>query len=44
MSNAAGKYTIELFRPRGEGAGIDAVLDRHDYLSIVRAIYRGCVE
>jgi len=42
--SASGKYTIELFRPGGEGAGIEQILDAHDILSVARAIYRGRVE
>ena len=38
-----GKYSIELFKPDGEGAGLDEILDRHDNLTIARAIYRGRV-
>jgi hypothetical protein len=44
MSTATGKYSIELCRSGGEGAGVEAILDRHDDLSIARAIYRGRVE
>jgi len=44
MSTAGGKYTIELFRPGGEGAGREQILDAHDTLSVARAIYRGRVE
>jgi hypothetical protein len=39
-----GKYSIELFKPGGEGAGLDEVLHRHDNLSVAHAIYRACVE
>jgi hypothetical protein len=38
-----GKYSIELFKPGGEGAGMKEILDRHDNLTIARAIYRGRV-
>ena len=44
MSTPDGKYTIELSRRGGEGAVIEAILDRRDDLSIARAIYRGRVE
>jgi hypothetical protein len=44
MNTTNGKYTIELFRPGGEGAGVEAILDSHDILSVARAIYRGRVE
>lgn len=36
-----GKYSIELFKPGGEGAGLEEILDRHDNLTVARAIYRG---
>ena len=39
-----GKYSIELFKPGGEGAGLDKVLHRQDNLSVAHAIYRACVE
>jgi len=39
-----GKYSIELCRRGGEGAGIEEVLDRHDSSTVARAIYRGRVE
>jgi hypothetical protein len=29
-----GKYSIELFKPGGEGAGLEEILDRHDSLTI----------
>jgi hypothetical protein len=32
-----GKYSIELFRDGGEGAGIEGVLARHDSLATARA-------
>ena len=35
-----GKYTIELFKPRGEGAGRECVLDSDDRLDHARALYR----
>jgi hypothetical protein len=38
-----GKYSIELFKPGGEGAGLEEIPDRHDNLTIARAIYRGRV-
>jgi hypothetical protein len=34
------KYYIELFKPAGEGAGLEEVLHQHDNLSVARAIYR----
>ena len=39
-----GKYSVELFREGGAGAGIERILDRHDSLSVARALYRGRVE
>ncbi len=39
-----GKYSIELFKPGGEGAGVEEILHRHDNLSVARSIYRACVE
>ena len=39
-----GKYTIELFKKGGEGAGLEEILDQHDDLTIARAIYRGRAE
>jgi hypothetical protein len=44
MSAADGKYSIELFLPGLEGAGIDEILDRHDNLTIASAIYGDRVE
>ncbi len=38
-----GKYSIELFRDGGEGAGIEAVLVRHDSLSTARALYKAAI-
>ena len=35
-----GKYSIELFRDGGEGAGIEKILVRHDSLTISRALYK----
>jgi hypothetical protein len=34
-----GRYTIELFKSGGEGAGIEAVIDSDDLLHIARALY-----
>ena len=39
----AGKYTIELFKPGGEGKGIEAVLDSDDRLDQARALYRRAI-
>ena len=35
-----GKYSIELFRDGGEGAGIEKILARHDTLTVARALYK----
>jgi hypothetical protein len=35
-----GKYSVDLFRDGGEGAGIEATLARHDDLATARALYR----
>jgi len=35
-----GKYSIELFRDGGEGAGIEKILVRHDSLTVARALYK----
>ena len=35
-----GKYSIELFRDAGEGAGIEKILVRHDSLTVARALYK----
>lgn len=35
-----GKYSIELFREGGEGAGVDQVLARYENLTIARACFR----
>jgi hypothetical protein len=38
-----GKYSVELFKEGGEGAGMEEIVDRHDNLTVARAIYRGRV-
>jgi hypothetical protein len=38
-----GKYSVELFKEGGEGAGQEEIVDRHDNLIVARAIYRGRV-
>jgi hypothetical protein len=38
-----GKYTIELFRSGGEGAGVDQILMGHDDLTIARKLYKQMV-
>ena len=42
MPTDIARYSIELFKLGGEGAGI--ILDRHADLQIARSIYRTCVE
>jgi len=39
-----GKYSIELFREGGEGAGVEQVLNRYDNLSIARAVFKAKIE
>jgi hypothetical protein len=36
----SGKFTIELFKRGGEGAGLECVLDSDDVLDAARALYR----
>ena len=43
VSVTEGKYSVELFKDGGEGAGQEEIIDRHDNLTVARAIYRGCV-
>ncbi len=38
-----GKYSVELFKEGGEGAGQEEIIDRHNNLIVARAIYRGRV-
>jgi hypothetical protein len=38
-----GKYSVELFKEGGEAAGQEEIIDRHDNLTVARAIYRGRV-
>jgi hypothetical protein len=35
--------TGAFFKQGGEGTGMDEIVDRHDNLTVVRAIYRGRV-
>ena len=44
MPTDIAKYSIELFKPGGEGAGIEEILNRHADLKTARSIYRKCVE
>jgi hypothetical protein len=41
VSETEGKYSVELFKEGGEGAGQEEIIDRHDNLTVARAIYRG---
>jgi hypothetical protein len=43
MHGARGQILNQLFKPDGEGDGLEQILDRHDSLTIARAIYRGRV-
>jgi hypothetical protein len=43
VSETEGKYSVELFKEGGEGAGQEEIIDRHDNLTVARAIYRGRV-
>ena len=38
------KILDQLFKPGGEGAGIEEILDRHADLKVARSIYRTRVE
>jgi len=40
INSMDGKYTIELCRPGGEGAGIERVFERQDDLALARKLYR----
>ena len=44
MPTDIGKYSIELFKLGGEGAGIEEILDWRADLKVVRSIFRTCVE
>jgi hypothetical protein len=44
MPTDIAKYSIELFKPGGEGAGIEEILDQHADLKTARSIYRTCIE
>jgi len=39
-----GRYSIELFREGGEGAGVERVLVQHHSLAISRALYRAAIK
>jgi hypothetical protein len=38
-----GRYSVELFREGTGGPGREEIIDRHDNLTVARAIYRGRV-
>ena len=44
MPTNIAKYSVELFKPGGEGAGIEEILDRHADFKVARSIYRASVE
>ena len=44
MPTDIAKYSIELFKPGGEGAGIEEILNRHADLKVARSIFQTCVE
>jgi hypothetical protein len=44
MPTDVARYSIELFKLGGEGAGIEEILDRHANLETARSIYRTRVE
>jgi hypothetical protein len=44
MPTDIARYSIELFKLGGEGAGIEEILDRHADLESARSIYRTRVE
>jgi hypothetical protein len=43
LSNTQGKYSVELLKEGADGAGQEEIVDRHDNLTVARAIYRGRV-
>ena len=43
VSKAKGKYSVELFREGSHDTGQEEIVDRHDNLTVARAIYRGRV-
>jgi hypothetical protein len=43
VSKAKGKYSVELVREGAHDAGHEEIFDRHDNLTVARAIYRGRV-
>ena len=44
MPTDIAKYSIELFKPGGEVAGIEEILNRHADLKVARSIFQTCVE
>ena len=43
MSETEGKFSVELFKEGGEGAGQEEIIDRHDNLTVARARSIGAV-
>jgi hypothetical protein len=43
VSKPKGKYSVELFKEDGQGAGQEEIVDWHDNLTVARSIYRGRV-
>jgi hypothetical protein len=43
LSKTEGKYSVELFKEGAHDAGQEEIVDRHDNLTVARAIYRGRV-
>jgi hypothetical protein len=39
-----GRYSIELFREGGEGAGVERILVQHHSLAISRALYQAAIK
>lgn len=44
MPTDIAKYSIELFRPGGEQASIEEILDRHADINVAWSIYRARVD
>jgi len=43
MTILASRDTVELFKPGGEGAGVEAIIDRDDLFYFARALYHRAV-
>jgi hypothetical protein len=43
VSKTEGKYSVELFKEVGIDSMNEEIVDRHDNLTVARAIYRGRV-